>query len=248
VTVSQNSVYKRIGAIQLPLDGASVTPTGVIPDPALDALLALFKAAINDELAQAWGQAADGTPMAGKSPVQDTLPLEPSSKVFSERKPAFPLLSLHRSGPAEYAEHTLWIEKRTQQWELNYFLDALRVDHLHRVWAALTFVPTIVSSVIRHRGHKAYLAGASQFGPTTGVGALSSIRLMRHESGTAKFASDEASPAYAACTMTIETVELEHHIDGSFPDLAGARFDFGVGGTDGVIPSLIYADTDAPIQ
>lgn len=241
---SPNSMYKRYGAIELPLDGAAAQLAGIFPDPARDALLALFATAINDELAEGWGQIADGTPMAGRNPVQDQLPMEPNQRTVQERHCRFPLLALHRSGSAEYTEHTLVLERRTQQWELHYLLEALTLDHLHRFTGALVYVPTVVANVIRHRGHPSYEAGASQFG--TGKGGISSIRMVKHESGMARFANDDTSPAYAACTMTFETTELEGWVDGSFADLQGARFDFAVGGSDGTIASLIYADTDHP--
>jgi hypothetical protein len=241
--LTDTSLYRKVGDVSLPIEEADLTANNVFPDPARDTMLALFQSAINAELATPWAAAVNGTEMEGSDPVQQVLPLEPSSAMLRQWKAGWPLLCLHRVGEAEYAERTLSIDQRTQNWELHYIMDALAIDHIHRVQAvADVWVPTIISQTIERQGHPQYESGAVQFG--TGKGGLARVWLRSITVGQATFAQGDGAPIHLMCTMGIETLELASDADGAFADLEGASIGVGVGGPEGILPDVINVDTN----
>lgn len=64
-------------------------------DPGLDILLALLKAGINSDLEPAWTPAALGTQLAGRNPVETTVPHEPTLELLRSAKVKFPVLFCH---------------------------------------------------------------------------------------------------------------------------------------------------------
>lgn len=241
--MADTSLYRKVGDVSLPITSADLTADNVFPDPARDTMLALFAAAINAELAEPWADAVTGGPMEGSAPVQQTLPLEPSSAMLRQWKAGWPLLSLHRVGEADYAERTLSIDERTQNWELHYIMDALAIDSMHRVKAvADVWVPTVVSQTIERQGHPQYESGAIQFG--AGKGGLARVSLRSITVGQASFAGGDDAAMHLMCTMGLETLELARDVDGAFADLEGTSIGVGVGGPEGILPDVINVDTN----
>lgn len=254
-----NSIYNNLGGLQLPLDVADFSGTLAPLDPARATLTALFAAAINAELTEAW-QSVVGRSTApaitglgashrlyNTTPVQSTLELEPNPIIMRELKKSMPLLCVHRSGTGTYDSHTLNADKLTQAWNVHYILGELDTGELRKVGDACVAAAKIIRMTIRKRGHLAYQAGALQFFP--GVGDLCSVELKSHEGpGQAKFAGDEDGPMFYAISMALETVEiLSDNLD-VYPPFEGVMYEVGGGDGNTIFPGLIYADSAVPLQ
>ena len=242
-------LYSSFGGLSLPVSNAAPGNLGLGLDPARTVLLDLFAAAINAELGARWAKVVavfgSGHALSGTSPVQFKLELPPNPSDFGQLKVKWPLLSLHRDGTGEYSEPFLHHDKLVQPWQLNYILGPTSIEDIRRVGDACVAAAKIVRQVIRQRGHVAYEDGALQFG--TGKGNLSSVELRSHVGpGQATFVGSEDNVFYQAITLNLETVELVNDDPEAYGALEGASFDFGIGGGEGTINGLLYADTDAP--
>ncbi|HEX5076799.1 MAG TPA: hypothetical protein VFW03_26565 [Gemmatimonadaceae bacterium] len=255
--MSGPSLNERIGDLVLPPDVATVTAAGNLTslDPARRILADLFKAAIQAELTDAWiaavgNRLAPEQRISATTPVADVLELEPTPQVMTTRQAGFPLLAVYRSGQGEYSTHTIYSDKLTQPWTVDWILGPADVALAWQLCDTAVAVSKIISRCIARQGHPAYQSGAVQFG--AGRGDLGAIRMVRHEGpGQAKFVGDDKGTTYWAITMQLETIE---YVDAgsSLPDygvLEGADYDMGIGGTpEGVIHGLLYASTDPPVQ
>jgi hypothetical protein len=247
------SLYEALGGLDLPIDPAGISTTLAPLDPARTVLAGLFKAAINAELGPAWTKATAGLShkhlLFGSLPLADVLELEPSVPVMQDRKPAWPLLCVHRTGTATHEEHTLGgqIQRITQQWGVHYILGPLDVGELRKLSDACIAVAKIVNLCIRRRGHPAYQGGALQF--FQGHGRIGAIRIVSHDGpGQASFASDPKGVQYYATTLVLETVEYSYNVDGADGDFEGLDLTIDAGSDDGVLPGLIYGASDVPYQ
>jgi len=246
-----DSIVDQTGGLVFPLNAADYTNTLAPMDPARSRLLALFTAAINYELADVWKKITDGLPpnhkLFGTRPVQDTLELRPSPSVMQQRKAAFPLLCLHRSGRAAWDFYTLEIERRIQDWSLLYILPALDVQDQRRVGDVLLTVPAIVRRVIRNHGHKAFEDGKLQFfGDASGIGA---IRLVgQTDIGNAPFSEGADAPIYYTIVCELQTHEYTQDSAEEFGEFEGADFTIGTGEADDILPDFIEASTDVMVD
>lgn len=237
------------GGLKLPISTAAPGNEGLAgQDPARKVLLDLFAAAINYELGPIWTKvvAEFGTDhvLSGTQPVQYKLELAPNPNVLEQVKVAWPLLTLHREGAGEYDDFTLSIRRLTQQWQLNYILGPTSIEDIRRVGDATVMAAKVIDAVIRNRGHNAYDNGAAQFG--AGKGSLSKVLLKSQEGpGQAALIGDEKNVLYYAITLNLETTELLEEDPEAYGPLDGASFAFGVGGGEGTINGLLYADTDS---
>ncbi|HEY3497135.1 MAG TPA: hypothetical protein VGK73_20695, partial [Polyangiaceae bacterium] len=77
------SLYRKFGALQLPLAESSETDLAAL-DPARDILLDLFAVALNSELAPVWDWPAQMTILQGSAPVQQKLPSLPEPEVLQQ--------------------------------------------------------------------------------------------------------------------------------------------------------------------
>jgi hypothetical protein len=252
-----NSLYQGFGGLSLPLDTGDFS-TGASPlDPARSTMAALFAAAINAELGEAWsklfttvgGNTAglpSGHPLLDSTPVGTVLELEPSPQIVKQYVPTWPLLAIHRTGTGTYEQHTLTHDRLTQPWLLHYILTPLDVGDWRKFEAVCVAVAKIVRLVIRQRGHLAYQSGALAFEPG---GPLASVELKSHEGpGQAQFAGDESGTLYYAITMNLETVEVTADSLTPYADFDGAMVEVGVGNGEGILPGLLYADSAVPVQ
>lgn len=253
------SLYETLGRLDLPVEAADVGDTYNALDLGVHLLAELFKAAINGELTDSWQKLVGSTspvnagvlgsthPLYGTLPVADTLELEPTPPIMTQRKAVWPLLCVHRTGKATYDEHTMQLFKRTQTWALHYILGPLDIADLHRLNKVCVAVTGIVAMVIRDRGHLNYQGGAVQFFGDTQ--AFSSIRLVDHEGpGQARFSESGDSTVYYAVTMTLETTETVHDKLEANADFDAVDYEIGVGGADGTLPGAVYAQTDVTYQ
>jgi len=245
--MSVNSMVLTAGDLHLPVVAADFTTTATPLDPGRAKLAALFKAAINDELGEVWTKLTAGLtaghPFYGTTPVEDVLELEPTPKVMQERRPAWPLLCIHRTGTAQWSEHTLEIDKVVQPWALHYILGPLDIAGLRQFGDICVAVAKIVMAVIRRRGHASYESGALQFFP--GKGGFASITMTSTEGpGQASFAGDEHRTVYYAMTLHLETMETNVDLAGEAGDFDAVDFDVSVGNDAESVPSLIQAASD----
>jgi hypothetical protein len=231
------SLHRGFGKLTLPLSDTDETTLASL-DPARDIMLALFAAAINDEIMPRWADAVAGSPLAGTSPVQDRLPALPDIDAIQQRRCRFPLLSVARSeDPATITELTLWQEQLTQRWDVDYILSPLTVGDSRKLGDILPAVAKVIALVIRQGGHRAY-------GPNVVFGQLcgfDSIKIQSFKTGTARFADD--STRYHALSLSLETTELETVSDHTAAPFHGASIALGTGDSTGTIPNLIEAET-----
>lgn len=232
----------NLGKLTFPLDSADFTTTLVPLDPACHCLTELFKAAINAEFADVWAEVATRS-LTGTLPVQDTLEIEPSVQVMQQRKAVFPLLCVHREGKATLDQITLFEDRLTQQWAVDYILGPLDVGDVRKLSNICLAVAKLIRLVVRQRGHASYQSGALQFFSDTSQ--LASIEVKSVEGpGQASFVGDEKSTLYYAVSIVLETVEVTGDDLESFVPFQAADFDIGIGTDDDIVHGLLYAGSD----
>ena len=232
-----DSVFQGIGGTIFPLDPNDFTDGSLAPlDPARHTLSELFKAAINSEFAEVWPIVATRS-LVGTLPVQDVLEIEPSAVVMQQRKPAFPLLCVHRTGTATFDQITMHEERLTQQWAVDYILGPLDVADVRKLTDVAVAVAKLIKIVVRQRGHKAYQSGALQFFETDG---LATVEVKSVEGpGQAQFAGDDK--LYYATTIMLETTEVTNDNLEAYPTGDGLDLDIGIGNETEIVHGLMYA-------
>jgi hypothetical protein len=245
-------LYFHYGDTEFPVDAADVSDGHLYQgfDRGRDVLLALFSAAINQELAHTtsgsavssspWYVAQQGTVLANTLPVADIFHEVVSPDVLRESRFSFPLLALYRE-QATHDEFTLARIATRTTWGLDYILPPLGLDDLRRLGGALNAVKTIVDLVICRSAHPAYEDDTMQFGPQRGN--FSSIKVDSSRIGPAAFGPDGENAVYRMLHMQLSTVELSDGVEGINPDFEGFGAGIGVGGFEGIKPNLLEIDT-----
>lgn len=241
-----DSLFQRLGEMRLPTKAGDVDPAALTLaqlDPARDAMLALFAAAINAELGPAWATVVAAVPsLTGTNPVADTWPGEPSPEIVTQRKCSFPCLFLARTGVGKFNDYSLARKQLTQEWGLHYIVSPVDVGDLRKVGDILIRVGATVMHCIERGGHPSYLGGSKVLG-TVG---LSILNLTKIQAGQAKFASgDGAAPMYHSLSCELESVEIANWVPGTAAPFNGAGLSLGTGNADGLIDGLTTADTEA---
>jgi hypothetical protein len=200
---------QRLGGIVMPVAAGDVTNGQLwsVGDPIRDRLLALFSAAITAELTASWNVARVGTKLASVPVLADTLHQQPRRNILREGGYKLPLLALYRTGTAPWANVTLAMRKRTQDWRLDYVLGPLLLEDERRLAGVLPWVPAVVDAVIEARGHSAFEGGAIQFFEDTCP--IGQIALTGSEEGLAEWAEGDSKIEFYAASMTLQTVETE---------------------------------------
>lgn len=242
------SVFQRVGDLSFPVLETDVADSLLPLDPPRAVLAGLFKAAINSELADAWAKvAAPRFPNFGPLPVADVLELEPSPTNMQQRKAAWPLLCVHRTGEATLDQITLFEERLTQKWAVHYILGPLDIVGERKLSDICIAIAKLIMLVVRQRGHKSYQNGALQFFP--GTGGLASLWPKSIDGpGQAKFAGDDNGTTYYAMTLTLESTEITSDSVDGFGDFDGVGFSVGVGDADQIIPDLLQGDSSVPLE
>lgn len=249
-------LYQSLGDVEFPVFGEDVQNNQLysVLDPGRDILLALFKSAINFELAHStttvgpqsvWAKGRPGTVLADRMPVEDTYYEVPSREVLQRTDLTFPWLAIYRTS-SESVEYTLELEGETCVWGLDYVLGPLSVGDVRRIGATLEGVKRIIRTTMRKRGHASYQSGALQFFP--GRGGFSSIRSIDTATGPAEFGEQGEGLIFHALHMNMETVELTAVVADEAPALEGVSVSMGVGGDDGIKKDAIEIRTEVEIQ
>lgn len=245
------SLYQDFGGLELPVNAADFTTTLTPLDPARAVLAGLFKAAINSEFTEVWRKVTATLPadhaLVGTLPVETVLELFPGAAVVNQIKPKWPLLCVHRFGTGVYESITLHDDRLIQSWQVHYVLGPLSAPEQHKLGDMCLAVSRLIRMVVRQRGHLAYESGAVQFFP--GKGDLAAVEVKSQEGpAQAVFAGDENGALHYAVTLTLETVEVTTDNVEVFGSVDGATLSVAVGGGEGLLPGVIYADTDVPLQ
>jgi hypothetical protein len=232
-----DSVYRRFGDANFPPDLTDSPETLFASfDPQLDAMLALFEAAINAELGAAWTLARAGTQLAASLPVQDTLWVQPTKASLRAQSLGFPLLCLARV-TGTHEELSLAKEQVTSTWSLDYLLGPLTGADYRRLGGALGAALKVIQTAIRELGHPAYEDGARQFAGFNTIGIKSSVM------GPAAFGDEGQGVEYFGLHVDLETTETDAALPGSSTDYQGTTYTFGVGDAAEVLPGVIDAFT-----
>ena len=250
-----DSLYRYFGGVSYPVDGAEVENTNLfsVTDPGRDKLIALFKSAINYELAgsttvvqasSAWAKVTPSTVLSLAMPVADTTYDMPRRSVLRETKLTYPLLALYRT-TATHDEFTLAQERVTQNWGLDYILGPLSVADFRRLGGALNAARSIIQLCIRRRGHPSYESGALQFGPDKGN--FSTIKAVESQEGPAAYGQENEGMEFCALHMVLQTTELDGIVPGTVPEFDGLTATLGVGGQQDILPDVIVANTSVPL-
>jgi hypothetical protein len=253
MTLEADSLFQRLGGLDLPVTADSIGITGFASlDPGRDLLLELFASAINSELGDAWTkviQAIGPRELLGQYPVSDKLPDEPTEQLLTQRKSLFPLLAIHRSGAGTYDQITLEATRLTQPWALHYILGPLDAIDARQLKDVCVAVSKIVALVIRKRGHASFRDGALQFFGTNSPidpSPFTSLRIVSHEGpGQAAFGGDSSSTIFWAIEMRLESTEISSYDpDAEGCEIDGLNITIGMGADGEVLPSFIVAKTD----
>jgi hypothetical protein len=249
-------LYERFGGFESPTDGADVEDGQLFSvfDPVRDRFAALFRAAINQEIAgdpdtvqtgSPWAVARVGTTHAAALPVADTLYQQPTKALLREAKFVYPLLAVYRQ-TEEHNEHSLYIDKAVCTWGIDYVLGPLTPEDYRKLAGPLVAARRIMQLCVRRRGHPAYESGALQFGE--GKGSLMRVRLRRSVEGAAAWGDEEEGQIFYATHIELETEERDDQDSTVFPDFAGASVNVGVGDRDQILPDVIQARTEVELQ
>jgi hypothetical protein len=239
-----DSLYRQWGAVALPLAATSEADLSSL-DPARDILLELFAAALISELTPRWANAVAGTPLVGNQPVQSKLPAIPDLDAMRQVYQAFPLLAVGRTDdPQTEDELTLWQNRITSRWSVNYILGPLELGNQLKLGDVLTEAARILSSVLHAGGHKAYATTTNEgqvfAKQVLGAGAsccyFSTLKVVNFMQGAAAFS--QGGPKYHALTYLLETTELETDVRVGTP-LVGRSFSLGLDGDGGSLPGFM---------
>ncbi len=236
------ALYRHFGAFEMRADASGITDTLEPLDPGRDVLLALFKQAILSDLGPYWNVARTDTPFAAAAVVQDTWPGPLTPEVVKARKIDWPLLAVYRSGEAAVEQHTLEVDKITQEWAVDYVIGPLSPEDQRKLRDILQAVPKVLRETIRRRGHPDYASGALQF--FEGTGRFAAVNLKSFEVGAAPFAGDSA-PLYHAVSCVLETMEIDGPLAGAEATLDGMSMSLGLSGPEGTLPDAVSADSEA---
>ncbi len=241
------SLLQTFGEFDLPPKTSDVAATLAPLDPARDILLNLFTVALNTELGAAWRTVTKGTPLESTEPVQDTLPLKPTPPTIRQWKGGFPILAVYRDEDFSFDEYTLQQERLTQTWGVDYVINPLDIEGQRKFTDMLIAVAKVLNLTLRRQGHPEVEGGISQFAADR-AGFLS-LRFVSGKLGPANFAEGgEGGAIYYACSMKLETTEVDGFADGFAGTFEGASIHLGFGSGEGEIADLINADTAVVIN
>lgn len=244
-----NYLFRKFGDVEFPVGAVQNGQLFSVLDPARDKLLALFKAAINQELGGSptsvvanspWAIARANTVLSSALPVQDVSYLQPTGDLMRESNWGMPLLCCYRTS-AIHEEFTLQREVIRTTWGVDYILPPLAADERRKLAAMLVGVRSLLTLVVRKRSHPAYQNGKLQFGQ--GYGGFDVMKVLSSAEGPAQFSDQAGSNYYYAVHLDIETTELDNTTE-SYTDFDGVDLSVGIGGADGILPDAVQARTD----
>lgn len=240
-------LHEGIGDGPVPPELTPGAVTAVELDPARATLTGLFAQVLNSELGAAWTQVTNALGsdhrLYGKSPVEDTLELAPTTQELQQVKTALPLLAVYRTGDAVFEEHTIAVDKATQTWQVLWIVGQAGTAERRRLGDFLLRGSRAIRLAVERRGHPDYEGGALQF--FEGVGGLGSVRVQRANCDPQRL-NESGEADWLIMQLWLETVEYGRWDEGAFGTVSHSAIDIGVGDSTGIVPSLILADTRYP--
>jgi len=250
-----NTLNSSWGSLSMPIAAGSGSDLTAL-DTARDILLGLLSAALTSELGDAWAAVAAQSPnLPIPTPVGSALPALDDLDTMRQRKAAFPLLSVSRSvEPQQEDEFTIWQNRITSKWTIDYVLGPLEIGNQMKMADALTAAGKIIAATIRRGGHKAYAttvidapSGAVTAKQVLGVGycGFSTVGITGFIQGAASFSQGGAK--YHALTMTLQTTELDSIADDG-SSYAGAGITLGNPSNVSKTDADVALDTAVPLK
>ena len=243
-----DSMLQTFGGLTLPAVADSDKLALTSLDPARDLLLAFFAAVINSEFGEAWTDVTDelgaGHRLASTTPVQSTLPAEPTATRLQQVKKGFPLLALNRNGSGTFEDFTLEQDKLVQSWTLHYIIGPVDVIDHRKVADISQAIAKTLRMAVRARKHRAYEDGALQFfGDTC---SLASVDLVGFEGPGAGQYGDRDSPVFLVTEYEIRTTELSGYVENSEESSLEAQdLILHLGSDEGILPNAVLWSSDA---
>jgi hypothetical protein len=235
--MTANSLYRTVGGTAFPLSDTDET-TAASLEPGRDILLALLAAALNDELAARWTDAAASSSLAGTTPVADTLADEPDPHILQTTEQSFPLLAVYWTGEGSWEELDLSQGQLTRTFAVDYILGPLTAGDRRKMLDFLAAALKVMLLVIDRGGHRAYATTpghATQpklvLGPGAGTANWSKCTVAPNSirRGPAKFSDQET--LYWAVSLDVLATEIESPTDGDprSNDYEGVNASLGTG-------------------
>jgi len=240
-----DSMLQTFGGTTLPAVADSDKLALTSLDPARDLLLAFFAAVINSEFGEAWTEVvAEVARLTGTSPVESTLPAEPTAARLQQIKKGFPLLALNRNGSGTFEDFTLEQDKLVQSWTLHYIIGPVDVIDHRKVADISQAIAKTLRMAVRARKHRAYEDGALQFfGDTC---SLASVDLVGFEGPGAGQYGDRDSPVFLVTEYEIRTTELSGYVENSEESSLEAQdLILHLGSDEGILPNAVLWSSDA---
>lgn len=236
-----NTVGGGIGAHTFP-----VAP-GDDLDPAQTMFVALFHAAINDELSAAWTHVwTDKAYLVDGTPVGSPFLTEPDLDNLRQAKQKWPIFALYRAGEPTTDDFTLWQGRTTQSWRIEHVLGPLEVVSEQKARAFLEREASLIRRILADGGHRAYSAITLEDGRRApeavfAKAGLSVIRSPRFQIGRA--AHEGSDTKYFCLGCSFETHELER-TESIGVDMSGVTVKFTSGNADGQIANSLVMRTE----
>lgn len=225
---------RTVGNLVLPTTDTDASTLAAL-EPGLDILVDLLKTAINNDLEPAWTDAALGTPLEGRAPVQTALPFEPTLPLMREVKVDFPALFVFPLEDPTVEKHTMRIDRITQRWGIDYILGPLKLEDYRKIGGSLRVVQKLVMAICKIGGHPAYAMDDNDvqaqqvlIGEGAGTCGFERFRFVSATPpGQASFG--EGQPTYWATRITCEGAELCERTAAIGVVHTGGRFYMGTG-------------------
>jgi len=245
--MADDFLFARFGDVQFPVPGTDVADDQLFSafDPVRDTLIALFQTALVAELAKAWNVARVGTRLSDREPVADVLHEMPRRGLLQQQLFKYPLLCVYRTSSTS-DELTLWRERITQLWGVDYIIGPLDPAEYRRLGGALQAAQKLLQLTLRQSGHPAYLGGRVVLTPDNG--GLDTARVVSTQIGPAQYGETDEGQEFHAMSMVLETTELDALDLDAIPVFEGVTATLGVGDAFQVFPDLVVGDTSVPLQ
>jgi hypothetical protein len=215
VTFPETAVWGH-GGVTYPLESSPRYSLLEDADPALAIALDFYVASLDLHLGQRLQVEAQLEGIKISRAVEKRLSTEPSPAMMADNF-RFPLFALYRVTETHTAHTTSW-DKSVSEWAFAYVLPVLTPRQIERLSPVLHAVARVIGHATRQGSEPSYLAGENVWVKAN----IQSARL--RDVRYSDFAGVGQQPGtYRAVTGTIEVVERDMPVEGSFEPFNGAN-------------------------